>query len=117
MEDWQLEFEWLRVRNEVKEMMNYEKPPEFQAVLLLVGIQELGFLRETWTKEEKRDLMNIAVCKLMSQDGHYEFSGYDADGWPHYELRIPIAEKGVKEQETALKKQLIRYFDNLKVSE
>ncbi|MEO1514628.1 MAG: hypothetical protein AAFV95_06435 [Bacteroidota bacterium] len=110
MEDWQLDFEWLRVRHFVKDSMNRKELPNMNAILFLVGIQELGFTKQTYTKEEKQDLMHIAVCELLSQDGYYEFAGRDADGWPHYTTARSFQLKGVKEQERLLKEKLIQYF-------
>lgn len=110
MEVWEFEFEWLRVRHFVKDSMNYDALPELNSILLLIGIQELGQLRTKFTKEEKQDLMHIAVCRLLSYDGYYEFYGLDADGWPHWKLIKPIVTKGVGEQEQLLKEKVIEYF-------
>lgn len=70
MEDWELDFEWLKVRHKVKDLLGKTDIPDLQAILFLVGIQELGRVPEgTFTKEEKRDLMHIAVCRLLSYEG------------------------------------------------
>jgi len=110
MEEWQLEFEWLKVRHFLKDSLKRDVLPDLNAVLFLIGIQELGRWKEQFTKEEKQDLMHIAVCQLMSADGYYEFKGRDADGWPHYEALKPFTVKGVKEQEDYLKIMAIQYF-------
>ena len=112
MEDWELDFEWLQVRHKVKALMNRATLPDLNAILFLIGIQELGQVKENFTKEEKQDLMHIAVCRLLSEDGYYEFAGLDADGWPHYKMLRPVAEKGVKAQEEMLKSLVVRYFKN-----
>lgn len=113
MEDWELEFEWLGTRNKVRDLMNYDTEPDLQAILLLVGIQELGNPDIVYEKETKQNLMHIAVCRLLSDDGYYEFVGFDADGWPHYRNLVTIPEKGVKNQEKLLKKALIKYFSEV----
>ncbi len=64
------------------------------------------------SKEEKQDLMHVAVCRLLSYDGYYEFVGRDADGYPHFELLRPVKVNGVKEQEQLLKEKVIQYFKN-----
>lgn len=110
MEDWQIDFEWLRVRHFVKDSLKREILPDVNAVLFLVGIQELGRWKPNFTKEEKQDLMHIAVCHLMSQDGFYRFKGRDSDGWPHYEALKPFQVKGVANQEEYLKLKIIDYF-------
>ena len=113
MEDWELDFEWLKVRHTVKETLKYETLPDLNVVLLMIGIQELGFWKKGFTKEEKQDLMHIAVCHLLSYDGYYEFIGRDTDGWPHYKIVKPVQTKGEKVQERILKEKAILYFKEL----
>jgi hypothetical protein len=111
-EDWELEFEWLRVRHLVKEVIGREgdQLPDLNAILFLIGIQELGRPRASFSKEEKQDLMHIAVCRLLAYDGYYEFAGRDADGWPHYRQVKTLKVKGLKDQEALLKLKAIEYF-------
>jgi len=111
--DWEEDFKWLEVRHFVKDSFKKEKLPDLNAVLFLVGIQELGRWKTDFSKEEKQDLMHIAVCRLFSYEGYYEFKGRDEDGWPHYEKArtLPVIDLGGQEQ--VLKRLLIRYFDEL----
>lgn len=111
VEDWQLDFEWLRVQHHVKETLGRQELPDLQAVLFLIGIQELGAVKLKLTKEEKQDLMHIAVCTLLSADGYYTLQGLDSDGWPHFAQTRPVPEQGVKEQERMLKEKIIEYFN------
>ena len=106
----ELDFEWLRIRHLVKDALKRESLPDMNAILFLIGIQELGRWKSKFTKEEKQDLMHIAVCRLLSTDGYYEFEGRYADGWPHYVALKPFKTKGVKEQEEYLKVKVIEYF-------
>ena len=80
MEEWELEFEWLRVRHWVKDRFDRKELPDLNAVLFLIGMQELGKPQVKFTKEEKQDLMHIAVCHLLSEDGYIEYKGMDEDG-------------------------------------
>lgn len=114
MEEWEFEFEWLQVRHWVKDNMNRDTLPDLNGILFLIGIQELGRWQTQFTKEEKQDLMHIAVCRLLSYDGYYEFGGRDADGWPHWKLLKPVQIKGMKEQEQMLKTNAIKYFELLR---
>ena len=116
MEDWELDFEWLQVRHMMKDTFGRDKLPDLNAVLLLIGIQELGRMQDSFTKEQKQDLMHIAVCQLLSQEGYYEFVGRDADGWPHFEMLKRVKEEGQKNQERLLKVNIIRYFKNMTVT-
>ena len=111
MDSWALDFEWLRVRHFVKERMNRSELPDLNAILLLIGIQELGLIKpEGFTKEEKQDLMHVATCQLLSQREYYSFIGRDQDGWPHYEMIKPFTVKGVKDQEILIKELISEYF-------
>lgn len=113
MEEWELDYEWLRVRHLVKDAFERDNLPDLNAILFLIGIQELGRPRQSFSKEEKQDLMHIAVCRLLSYEGYYEFAGRDADGWPHYRMVKPFRAQGLKDQEELLKVLVIRYFKEL----
>ena len=110
MEDWQYDFEWLKIRHFLKDKFSKEEIPDLNAVLFLIGIQTLGRWKKEFTKEEKQDLMHIAICEITQDDGHYSFKGRDHDGWPHYVALEPIEKKGVKEQEQYLIRKIIAYF-------
>lgn len=116
LENWQLDFEWLRIRHYVKNALGIDKLPDLQSLLLLIGIQELGKIIIEPSKEEKQDLMHIAVCRLLSYDGYYELEGYDDEGWPHWRAVQPIETSGVKAQEELLKLKMIDYFGYLSQS-
>lgn len=117
MKDWQLDFKWLETRHYIKDSIGAQKLPDLQAILFLIGLQEFGnwINKRTFTKEEKQDLMHVAVCTLLEEDGYYEFIGRDEDGWPHWESRRPFTIKGVKDQEHILKTKIISYFEASRV--
>lgn len=110
MEEWELEFEWLRLRHYIKDTFKREALPDLNVVLFLIGVQELGFWKHPFTKEEKQDLMHIAVCRLLSYDGYYAFEGRDEDGWPHFRNVRPVNALSLKDQERLLKEKAILYF-------
>ncbi len=113
MEAWQFDFEWLQIQHKVQAILDQEKLPNLNGVLFLIGIQELGQLKEVYTKEEKQDLMHIAICRLLSDEGYFNFKGIDQDGWPHWEPTRDIDVKGLKNQEVLLKTKVIEYFKNI----
>ena len=117
MEDWQLDFEWLRVQHWVKEAMGKDALPDLNTVLFLIGIQELGRWKKKYTKEEKQDLMHIAVCRLLSYEDYFEFVGRDADGWPHWKQVREMSAQNLGSQEQSLKKLCVRYVDELMADE
>lgn len=115
MEKWELDFEWLKVRHFVKDSLRRDNLPDLNAILFLIGIQELGAVKSHFSKEEKQDLMHIAVCRLLSEEGYFEFEGIDAEGWPHWKPLRPVPVKGLIDQEELLKEKIIAYFRQLSV--
>lgn len=112
MEQWERDFEWLKIRHIVKNSMKKDSLADVQTVLFLIGIQELGRIpKQNFTKEEKQDLMHVAVCTLLEGDGYFEFEGRDQDGWPHWKSLKAFDIKGVDLQETLLIEKIIEYFN------
>ncbi|MCS6819261.1 MAG: hypothetical protein RMJ53_04795 [Chitinophagales bacterium] len=105
------EYRWFKVRKRIEEQ--FGKRPDLNALLYLIGMNEVGIVKEQWTKEEKQDLIHVAVCKLLSADGYYTYVGKDRDGWPHYEQNLTIPSLDIKEQERLLKEKIVEYFENL----
>ena len=111
MESWELDFEWLKIRHHIKKVFSKSDLPDLNAVLFLIGIQELGrWENRRFSKEEKQELMHIAICALLSQQGYFEFEGRDQDGWPHYKKVRHYNFNGVGEQERLLKELIVQYF-------
>lgn len=92
----------------------FGKTPDMEAILFLIGMNELGSPDvKKFTKEQKQDLMHVAVCTLLSQVGYYEHAGYDEGGWPHFhEIKRPDID-GLQQQEIVLKECIMMYFDRL----
>lgn len=88
----------------------FGKKPDLNGIIFLIGMQELGQVRE-FSKAEKIDLMHIATCKLLSYQGYYSFAGRDADGWPKWNLEKPLPPYDLFSQEVLLKKNIVRYFE------
>ena len=80
-------------------------------MLFLIGVQELGAGKKNFSKEEKQDLMHIAICKVLSLSGFYELEGLDEGGWPHWKLIKPLPHFDLMEQEKLLKMQVLDYFE------
>lgn len=100
---------WIKMLERLKNQ--FGKKPNLEAILFLIGINELGAGSKKFTKEQKQDLMHIAVCKLLSYEGLYFVNGYDKDGWPRWEITSRLPHLTNAEQEILLKKNIIRYFD------
>jgi hypothetical protein len=87
------------------------KKPNLNTMLFLIGIQELGTGKKRFSKEEKQDLMHIAMCKVLSLSGYYELEGQDKDGWPHWKSIRPVPKLNLEEQENLLKAHIVEYFE------
>lgn len=96
---------------EAKLVERFGKKPDLETILFLVGIQEFGEIREEFTKEQKQDLMHVAVCSLLSTSGYYELDGVDEDGWPHFRQLKPLPELNAIEQENFIKDHVLLYFE------
>jgi hypothetical protein len=105
-----LESQWMRLLELIKSWIN-KKPKDLNAVLFLIGVQELGRGIANFTKEEKQDLMHIAICKVLSFSGYYQLEGVDEEGWPHWKLSRELPNFDLVEQEKLLKMHIIEYFE------
>lgn len=83
---------------------------DLQDILFLVGVQELGQGFRTFRKDEKMDLMHVAVCTVLVPQGFYTFIGRDDDGWPHFEEQVALPQLAPKEQDVLIRRGLIDYF-------
>ena len=98
---------------EAKLVERFGKKPDLEAILFLIGIQEFGDIRNKFTKEQKQDLMHVAVCSLLSQSGYYKLEGLDDDGWPHFLQLKPLPQYNMIEQENFLKDHILLYFEDI----
>lgn len=101
---------WKNVESLLQE--RFGKLPDMEGILFLIGVNELGQTpkKKRWTKEQKQDLMHIAVCTLLSLDGYFILMGKDEDGWPHFENIQPVPAADLQSQEQLLKEGVVRYF-------
>jgi hypothetical protein len=96
---------------EARLVERFGKKPDMETLLFLIGVQELGHIRRRFSKEEKQDLMHIAVCSLFRQSGYYEVEGTDKDGWPHFRQLKALPVMSMPEQENFLKDHILLYFE------
>ncbi len=101
---------WVNTETMLRE--RFGKLPDMEGILFLIGVNELGRMpRRKFSKEQKQDLMHIAVCTLLSQMGYYEPAGRDDDGWPHFNATQEIPVREMAQQEQMLKECIVRYFE------
>lgn len=109
--DLELERTWQRLRLKLKDVIG-KKPRDLNAILLLIGVQELGKGTLEFSKEQKQDLMHIAICKVLSLSGYYILEGLDEDGWPHWKKVKQVPHFDLLEQEQLLKMHVLEYFED-----
>lgn len=84
---------------------------DLNAVLFLIGVQELGQHARDFKKDEKVALMHIAICVVLLPYGYYKELGRDADGWPHFERVKELPPLAAEEQERLMKEAVLAYFE------
>lgn len=95
---------------EVKLLERFEKKPDLDAILFLIGLQETNLFSDKISKEQKQDLMHVAVCTVLASSGFYLLQGKDDDGWPHFTQLKQLPDMGLMEQENFLKDHILFYF-------
>ncbi|HUS01564.1 MAG TPA: hypothetical protein VMY77_07550 [Chitinophagaceae bacterium] len=108
-----IQLRWWKL--EEKLMEKFGKKPDMEAILFLIGIQEFGNIKNKFSKEQKQDLMHVAVCSLLSQSGYYKLEGYDDEGWPHFLQLKELPAYNMIEQENFLKDHVLLYFETNKL--
>jgi hypothetical protein len=101
---WELVVEKLSKQFADGEMMDLD------AIIYLIGVQELGQLHNSFKKEQKLDLMHIAICKLLTPYGYYELDFVDPEGWPHYKILEQLPHLKAGEQSVLMKEAIVNYF-------
>ena len=97
---------------EAKLVERFGKKPDMEAILFLIGMQETGFIKEKITKEQKQDLMHVAICTLFSQSGYYALERKDDEGWPHFRQIKSLPVLNMIQQENFMKDHILLYFEN-----
>lgn len=83
---------------------------DVQGILFLVGVQELGKGKIKLSKNQKLDVIHIAICTLLEPYGYYKFMGIDEEGWPHWEMNEKLPPLKPLQQEQLVKQALVEYF-------
>lgn len=83
---------------------------DLDSIIYLIGVQELGKPNQTFKKDEKVNLMHIAICRLLEPYGYYEFDYFDKEGWPHYKIKNQLPPLKAGEQAVLMKEAIVQYF-------
>ncbi len=84
---------------------------DYDGIIFLIGIQELGKGKLQLKKDQKLEVMHIAVCKLLSHYNYYQYLGNDEEGWPHYEPTEELPHLSSLQQHKLIKEAIIHYFE------
>jgi len=90
---------------------DFGMPADVQGILFLIGVQELGLGFGKFKKDEKLNLMHIAICRLLEPYGYYKFEGTDGEGWPHYEATKKLPSLSSSQQQQLIKEAILEYFE------
>ena len=89
---------------------------DIDGILFLIGVQELGKGKVQLSKEEKTDVIHVAVCTLLEPYGYYEFTGTDPEGWPHFKQTMKLPHLRPLDQQKLIKEAIIDYVESQKLS-
>ncbi len=101
---------WQTLSGKLSEQFAEGAPLELDAIIYLIGVQELGQLNRNFKKDEKINLMHIAICRLLEPYGYYKFDHFDTEGWPHYTLVEALPTLKAGEQSVLMKEAIVSYF-------
>ncbi len=110
--DQNLKEDWEQILKSLTDRFGDGEQLNLDAIIYLIGVQELGQGVKDYKKEEKLNLMHIAICRLLEPFGYYEFDFFDEDGWPHYKVLEELPPLKTGEQTVLMKEAIVLYFKN-----
>jgi len=101
---------WETIVHKLSDRFSQGEDLDLERIIYLIGVQELGKVHDKFKKDEKVNLMHIAICRLLEPYGYYEFDYFDRDGWPHYKVREQLPSLKAGEQSVLMKEAIVQYF-------
>jgi hypothetical protein len=108
--DEQLKIRWEKIVSLLSNQFAEGDILDLDAIIYLIGVQELGKVHQKFPKDEKLNLMHIAICRLLEPYGYYEFDFVDKEGWPHYKVKEELPPLKAGEQSVLMKDAIVNYF-------
>lgn len=108
--DIQLKERWETLVLKLSDQFSQGEDLDLDAIIYLIGIQELGKVHVKFPKDEKLNLMHIAICRLLEPYGFYAFDHVDQEGWPHYSVKEELPTLKAGEQTVLMKEAIVSYF-------
>ncbi len=100
--------EWELLQSKLKD--RFGSSMDFDAILFMIGLQELNKPYQQYKKHEKVDIMHIAICCVLEPFNFYKYVGKDADGWPHWEATEKLPNLNSVQQHNLITSAIINYF-------
>ena len=107
----ELKTKWTNLKVKLSNDFSDNQLIDLDAIIFLIGLQELGQFQKKFNKQKKLEILHIAVCKLLSDYGYYQLEYIDQEGWPHYKLNENLPNLKPGEQTILIKKAIINYFE------
>lgn len=101
---------WEELISRLSEQFTGGDPIDLDGIIYMIGVQELGKTDQKFEKDDKINLMHIAICRLLEPFGYYTFDYYDEDGWPHYKVLEQLPPLKAGEQSVLMKEAVVLYF-------
>lgn len=108
--DIQLKERWEKLVQILSDKFSQGEDLDLDSIIFLIGVQEFGQVHRKYKKDEKVNLMHIAICRLLEPYGFYEFEYVDAEGWPHYKVKEELPPLKAGEQSVLMKEAIVNYF-------
>ncbi|MFN3942707.1 MAG: hypothetical protein ACK4K1_08730 [Flavobacterium sp.] len=108
--DEQLKQKWEQVVQFLSDKFGEGEVLDLDAILFLIGVQELGKWQQNFAKDEKINLMHVGICRVLEPYGYYAFDYVDQDGWPHYKTLELLPPLKAGEQSVLMKEAIVQYF-------
>ena len=106
--DYEIEIRFQKLKHHLE--LTFGEGMDVQALLFLIGVNELGIGHKTFSKQEKTELLHVAICTLLEPYGYYEFDHRDEENWPHFKLIKELPALNHSEQQHLIKEAMLDYF-------
>lgn len=106
----EIEFQknWDELANKINK--RFDDTLDVESVLFVIGMQELGQVIDKFTKDQKLEVIHVAVCVILEPFGFYEFEGRDKDAWPHWKTVKELPRLNNDQQEQLIKEGILEYM-------
>lgn len=106
-----LKEKWDKIVDNVSANFGGGEQLDLDAIIFIIGLQEVGKGYKKYKKDEKLNIMHVAICTVLEPFGYYEYLGLDQDGWPHFEKKENLPYLKAGEQSILMKEAIVKYFE------